>query len=83
MTGVDRRRFLRDLGVSAAALPFVLNLQSLGLAAGPMRRQRLVILFSPNGTFPDQFWPDPTLPEFEFREILKPLAPFKDKLLTL
>ena len=28
-----RRDFLRDLGIGAAALPFVLNLPSLGLAA--------------------------------------------------
>ncbi|HZL89101.1 MAG TPA: twin-arginine translocation signal domain-containing protein, partial [Pirellulaceae bacterium] len=28
----SRRQFLRDLGISAAALPFLLNLPSLGFA---------------------------------------------------
>ncbi len=84
MFGLDRRRFLRDLGIGAAALPFVMNLPSLGWAAGPStRKQRLVVIFSPNGTFPDQFWPDTEGPEFELKDILKPLAPFKSKVATL
>ena len=57
-----RRDFLRCLGVSSAALPFVCNLPSLGFAGAPgsatPRKQRLVILFSPNGVVPPTFWPD-------------------------
>lgn len=84
MAELDRRRFLRDLGIGAAALPFVLNLPSLGWATGPAaRKQRLVVIFSPNGTFPAQFWPDAEGPEFELKEILKPLAPFKNQVATL
>jgi len=83
MNQVYRRRFLRDLGIGAAALPFVSNLASLGWAASATRRQRLVIVFSPNGTFPNSFWPDTQGSEFELKDILKPLTPFKDKLLTL
>ena len=84
MASKDRRRFLRELGIGAAALPFVLNLPSLGWAAGPTgKKQRLVVIFSPNGTFPAKFWPDADRPEFELTEILKPLTPFKDKVATL
>ena len=56
----NRREFLRDLGIGAAAVPFLLNLPSLGLRqpAEGRRKQRLVVLFSPNGVFPDDFWPD-------------------------
>ena len=49
MNQSTRRDFLRDLGLSAAALPFVLNLPSLGFANQTVRKQRLVIMFSPNG----------------------------------
>ncbi len=85
MGSLDRRSFLRDLGISAAALPFVLNLPSLGWASsnGAVRRQRLVVIFSPNGTFPDRFWPDAEGPDFQLKEILQPLAPFKSKMATL
>lgn len=81
----NRREFLRDLGIGAAAVPFLLNLPSLGLAATAegRRKQRLVVLFSPNGVFPDRFWPDEEGPLGELKPILKPLEPFKDRMLTL
>ena len=47
----SRRQFLRDLGLSAAALPFVTGLPSFAAEAGG-RKQRLIIVFSPNGTLP-------------------------------
>ena len=53
-----RREFLRDLGIGAAAVPFVLNLPSLGFANQAKRKQRLVVMFSPNGVVPKAFWPD-------------------------
>ena len=54
----NRREFIRDLGIGAAALPFVLNLPSLGFANQQRRKQRLVVMFSPNGVVPSAFWPD-------------------------
>ena len=51
---------LRNLGIGAAVLPLVANLPSLCLA-GPQpqgRKQRLVVMFSPNGVVPPTFWPD-------------------------
>ena len=35
-----RRDFLRDLGISAAALPFILNLPSLGFANQQAKKKR-------------------------------------------
>jgi hypothetical protein len=79
----DRREFLRDLGLSAAAAPLVLGLPSLGFAASAARKQRLIVMFSPNGIVPPQFWPDEEGDQFTLKPILEPLAPFKDRLLTL
>src|ERR1044071_4270681 len=81
--GTSRREFLRDLGLSAAALPFVLNLPSLGFANQQRRKQRLVIMFSPNGVVPNTFWPDEEGEKFTLKESLKPLAPFQNKTLIL
>ncbi len=83
MTQTSRREFLRNLGLSAAALPFVLNLPSLGFASQTARKKRLVVIFSPNGVVPNTFWPDAAGAEFVLKESLSPLEPFKDKLLTL
>src|SRR5437868_3875590 len=80
-----RREFIRDLGISAAALPFVCNLPSLGFANQGRRKQRLVVMFSPNGTVPNAFWPDKEGPltDRSLKKILKPLAPFVDRTLIL
>ncbi|MEX2025919.1 MAG: DUF1552 domain-containing protein, partial [Pirellulaceae bacterium] len=79
----SRRNFLRDLGISAAALPLVLNLPSLGFANTQSRKQRLIVMFSPNGTLPNKFWPDEEGETFTLKEIVAPLEPFKDRLLFL
>src|SRR5215831_15462696 len=79
----NRREFIRDLGIGAAAIPFILNLPSLGFANQQRRKQRLVIMFSPNGVVPSTFWPDEEGTSFTLKESLKPLEPFKDKTLIL
>ena len=78
-----RREFLRDLGVAGAALPFVLNLPGLGFANGRGRKQRLVVLFSPDGVVPPTFWPEDEGPCYTLPESLRPLEPFQDRTLTL
>ncbi len=60
----SRRHFAQQLGLGAASLPFLLNLQSLVQASPTAPRQRLVIVFSPNGVIPPQFWPDEEGNEF-------------------
>ena len=51
-------------------------------AAPQRRKQRLVILFSPNGVVPTTFWPDEE-GEFTLKESLAPLAPLQDRTLIL
>ena len=78
-----RREFLRHLGISTAALPFVLNLPSLCFANQQQRKRRLVIIFSPNGVVPNTFWPSDEGDDFSFPESLTPLDPFRDQTLVL
>jgi hypothetical protein len=83
MSTSTRRQFIRDLGISAAAIPFVMGLPSLGHAKTASRKQRLVIMFSPNGQVPVNFWPDEQGDEFTLKRILAPLEPFKKHTLIL
>jgi len=83
MIHTTRRDFIRQLGLSTAALPFILNLPSLGFANQGRRKQRLVILFSPNGVVPSTFWPDQEGKLTSLKESLKPLEPFRDRTLIL
>ena len=79
-----RREFLQRLGVSSAAQPFLMSLPSLGEAATTQRpRQRLIVMFSPNGTIQKNYWPDQAGKDFALKPILKPLEPFRDKMLVL
>ena len=80
----NRREFLRELGISGAVLPFLMNLPSLAAAPEATRKKRLIIMFSPNGVFPKTFWPDgDDETNFALKESLSPLEPFKSKMLTL
>lgn len=78
-----RRQFLRDLGVASATLPFVTHLNSLSRFGNAARKQRLIIIFSPDGVVPSTFWPDAQGADFAFKQSLKPLEPFKSKCLVL
>jgi hypothetical protein len=79
----NRREFIRDLGIGAAAVPFLTGLPGLASAREGKAKQRLIVMFSPNGTVPWNFWPDTEGPLDTFKEILTPLAPFKEKTLVL
>jgi hypothetical protein len=83
----QRRQFLQQLGIGAAALPFVTGLSSL-FGAKPdsqSARKRLVIMFSPNGTLPGEFWPDAfgSDQELSLKSMLNALEPFQDQTLLL
>src|SRR6476646_1561608 len=78
-----RRDFIRDLGLGAASLPFLLNLPGLGFASSAGRKQRLVVIFSPNGVVPKAFWPEETGTDFKLPKSLEPLEPFKKQTLIL
>ena len=83
MNAIHRRHFLKQLGLSASSLPFLLGLPSLGLAAPARPRQRLIIMFSPNGTIPSAFWPEAPGEDFDLKEIMTPLEAFVDRMLIL
>lgn len=83
MNAIHRRQFVKQLGLSAASLPFLMGLPSLGLAAPARPRQRLVVMFSPNGTIPNAYWPDETGENFQLKEIMSPLEAFKNRMLIL
>ena len=78
-----RRQFIRDLGLSAAAIPFVLNLPGMAFANQQKCKQRIVFIFSPNGIVRKNFWPDDVGGDFTLKEILAPLKPYQDELLVL
>lgn len=80
---ISRRKFVRELGISAAAANFVLGLPSLGWAGSKDKKQRLVFLFSPNGVIPKHFWPEQAGPLDSLKRILAPLEPVKQHVLTL
>src|SRR5439155_24175203 len=83
MNSIHRRQFIKRLGLSAASLPFLMGLPSLGLASPARPRQRLIVMFSPNGTIPPAFWPDEVGADFKLKEIMTPLEAFKDRMLVL
>ena len=94
-----RRQFLQNLGIgSVATLPFVSGLRSLTAQAPQSSApKRLVIMFSPNGTLPDHFWPDQFEYESKFpnedqlgqqhelqlKSMLAALEPYRDQVLML
>ncbi len=90
---LTRRDILKRLGIAPAALPFLANLPSLAAASAAGRpRQRLVIVFSPDGVVKKNFWPEragafttppPVEQPLPLPEILTPLEPFRDQLLLV
>ena len=83
MNLTTRRRFLRQLGLSAAALPFLPTLPSLAANAPGAKTQRIIFMFTPNGTIPPEFWPVEVGSDFKLKRILAPLEAYKSRLMTL
>ena len=82
---MHRRSALKKIGLSSLSLPILGQACSLFASnqAEKRAKQRLVIMFSPNGTIPKSFWPDRLGEDFDHKTILKPLEPFHDKMLIL
>ena len=83
MSSYSRRNFLKKFGLSSAALPFINGLPSLQAKSSDGRRKRLVIMFSPNGTLPGEFWPEQQEGSISLKPIMEPLSEFKEHILTL
>ena len=83
MNHFSRRNFLKGLGVSSAALPFINGLPGLQAKNAGHSKKRLIFMFSPNGTLPGEFWPEPFDNSIALKPIMEPLSEFKDDILTL
>jgi hypothetical protein len=79
----SRRDFIQRLGLSAVAFPLICNLPSLGFARSTIRKRRLVLMFSPNGVYKPNFWPEETGVKFSLKPSLSPLEPLKARTLIL
>ena len=79
----SRRDFLGAAGLGALA-PFVpfLNQRAAAQPAGAFP-VRLMLLFTPNGSVPSEFWPTGGETDFTFKpgSITEPLAPFRSKMI--
>lgn len=76
---LDRRTFLRGVGVSLA-LPW-LEAMVPALSAAPAAPARLGFFYVPNGMYLPNFHPaGPGGPGFTFTPVLSPLEPFRDHL---
>jgi len=88
----SRRAFLRGLGGTTVALPFLSAGFPGPVAATPENAsdgthpKRLIVFFHPNGVIPRAWWPNNTGSgddEFELHGALSPLEPFEDRLLFM
>jgi hypothetical protein len=82
---LSRRTFLRGAGVTMAlplldAMVPAFAAQSR-TAAGPP--ERFGVVYMPCGVYPDVWHPDEAGSDFTFKQVMRPLEPFRDKLVTV
>jgi hypothetical protein len=78
---LPRRTFLQGMGVSLA-LP-LLDAMSPAMSTGAKPIVRLGFVYVPNGAIMDQWTPATKGADFQFTTILKPLEPYRERLLVL
>ncbi len=83
MNQLNRRNFLKTAGISTTTIPFLGNLEAFAAPGKAINKQRMVIFFSPNGVVPEAFWPQEEGENFQLKEILAPLEPFKNQTIVL
>lgn len=80
---IRRRSVLAGIGsLGLLSLPALRSRSAKGQTGAP---QRLLLIYSPNGTIQEEFWPAPGLTENDFtlKQICSPLEAFRDRLLFL
>ena len=83
---LPRRSFLRGAFGTAVALPFLdamapaLTAQSRTAAQRPFR---FGAIYMPNGVYPSLWHPEKTGSDFEFKQIMLPLEPYREHLVTI
>lgn len=81
---VSRRRFLRGLGSTALAVPFLSGiLQRISDAQEGVAPLRIYIMFTGNGHLPNHWTPTGSETDFTLSPVLEPLAPVQSKLLLV
>ena len=78
-----RRQFIQDMGFSAASLPLLMGLPAFSGASEVTVKQRMIVVFSPNGTIPNDFWPNEVGADFKLKRIMESLQPYQDQMLVL
>ena len=83
---LSRRTFLRGTFGAVVALPMLdamvpaLTAQARTVANSPFR---FGAIYLPNGVWPDFWHPETVGADFEFKQVMKPLEPFRDQLVTV
>lgn len=82
---LSRRQFARLFAGACSALPLLESIPAFGQETPSPGPKRLIMLYNPNGTIGEEFWPAAGATEtaFELGRILQPLAEFKDRMLLL
>ena len=75
---LSRRGFVKGVGLSAAALPFLRTLKGHAQDRPP---QRFLFIFTPNGTIPEAWEPSGGERDFRLGTILEPLERHRSKLM--
>ena len=83
MTMQHRRQFIQDMGFSAASLPLLMGLPAFSGASEVTVKQRMIVVFNPNGTIPNDFWPNEVGADFKLKRIMESLQPYQDQMLVL
>jgi len=79
---LSRRTFLRGTMGAAVALPF-LDAMVPAMSAATASPFRFGAIYLPNGVWPEFWHPDGAGKNFEFKQVMKPLEPFRDQLVTV
>ena len=80
---LPRRSFLQSALGTMVALPFLDAMIPALSAQTTPRPLRFGAVYVPNGIQPEQWHPDTTGSDFEFKPIMKPLEPYRENLVTI
>ena len=79
---LPRRTFLKSALGTVVALPFM-DAMIPALTAQAKRPFRFGAIYIPNGIYPQLWHPESTGSNFEFKQVMQPLEPFRDHLVTI
>jgi hypothetical protein len=79
---LSRRTFMRGTLGAAIALPF-LDAMVPALSAAPTSPLRFGAVYFPCGVYPDTWHPEKEGSDFAFKQVMQPLEPYRDQLVTV